>query len=277
MSSIAANLQGVNARIDAAIAGRRNASKSAPIAEFQGVDSGQFAPFSGNAGTPVTLVAVSKTKPASDVREAVAAGHRHFGENYVQEALAKIEALAELRAPNVPQHDCIVWHLIGPLQSNKAKLVATHFDWVHSVDRSKIATALAANRPPELPPLNVLIQVNVSGEASKSGVTLDDDDTSVMQLAAYIAALPQLRLRGLMTIVEDTDDEVALRFQFRRLADAFGRLRASAPHVDTLSMGMSQDFEIAIDEGSNMVRVGRAIFGERAAPIIDATGTSIAS
>ena len=200
----------------------------------------------------VTLLAVSKTCPADAVRAAAAAGQRAFGENYVQEALAKIEALADLRAG-------ISWHLIGPLQSNKTRVVAEAFDWVHSVDRLKIAERLSAQRDVHLPPLAVCIQVNVSGEASKSGVAPDE----LPALAHAVAALPRLRLRGLMAIPEPTSDVALQRARFAALRALRDRLNAEGLALDTLSMGMSDDLEAAIAEGSTMVRVGTAIFGSR--------------
>jgi hypothetical protein len=205
----------------------------------------------GRDPAAVTLLAVSKTFPATAVAAARAAGQRCFGENYVQEAVAKIEALAGLAD--------IEWHLIGPLQSNKAKLAAERFDWVQSVDREKIARALAAARPPDRPPLSVCVQVNVSGEATKSGVRPDE----ALALATVVAALPRLRLRGIMGIPEPTADPAQARSQFRALADCFRRCREAGLAVDTLSMGMSADLESAIAEGATMVRVGTAIFGAR--------------
>ena len=200
----------------------------------------------------VTLLAVGKTFDAAALREAHAAGQRAFGENYVQEALAKIEALADLR----PQ---LEWHLIGPLQSNKTREVAAAFDWVHSIDRLKIAERLAAQRPAGLPPLSVCLQVNVSGEASKSGLRPED----VAPLAHAVAALPRLRLRGLMAIPEPAAGFEAQRAPHRRLAELLAALRAEGLALDTLSMGMSADLEAAIAEGATIVRVGSAIFGAR--------------
>ena len=200
----------------------------------------------------VTLLAVSKTFPAEDVRAAHAAGQRMFGENYVQESLAKIEALADLRAS-------LEWHFIGPLQSNKTRPVAENFDWVHSVDRLKIAQRLAEQRPAHLPPLNVCLQVNVSGEASKAGVTPAEASAA----AHAIAALPQLRLRGLMSIPEPADTIEEQRAPHRQLRELFERLRADGLELDTLSMGMSSDLEAAVLEGATIVRVGTAIFGNR--------------
>ena len=203
----------------------------------------------------VTLLAVSKTQGAEAVREAAACGQAHFGENYVQEALEKIAALAALR-------ERLVWHLIGPLQSNKTRLVAEHFDWVHSVDRLKIAQRLSEQRPPQLAPLQVCLQVNVSGEASKSGV----EPQALAELAHAVAALPRLRLRGLMAIPEPVADLQAQREPHRRLAALCAALRGQGLALDTLSMGMSADLEAAVAEGATIVRVGTAIFGERARP-----------
>ena len=200
----------------------------------------------------VTLLAVSKTFGADAVRQAHAAGQRAFGENYVQEALAKIDALADLR-----QH--IEWHLIGPLQSNKTREVAAAFDWVHTVDRLKIAERLSAQRPAHLAPLSVCVQVNVSGESSKSGVAPAD----VAALARAVAALPRLRLRGLMSIPEPAQGLAAQREPHRRLRELFDALRAQGLALDTLSMGMSADLEAAVLEGATLVRVGTAIFGAR--------------
>ena len=208
----------------------------------------------GRDANSVTLLAVSKTFPAEAVRDAFAAGARAFGENYVQEALAKIDALADLRSQ-------VAWHLIGPLQSNKTRPVAEAFDWVHTVDRLKIAERLAAQRPAGLPPLDICLQVNVSGEDSKSGVA----PAELHALARAVSALPQerLRLRGLMSIPEPTADLQAQRRQHRRLRELFDALRADGLPLDTLSMGMSADLEAAVAEGSTLVRVGSAIFGGR--------------
>jgi pyridoxal phosphate enzyme (YggS family) len=200
----------------------------------------------------VTLLAVSKTFPAEDVRAAHAAGQHAFGENYVQEALTKIETLADLRAS-------LEWHFIGPLQSNKTRPVAENFDWVHSVDRLKIAQRLAEQRPAHLPPLNVCLQVNVSGEASKAGVS----PAEAAEVAHAIAALPQLRLRGLMSIPEPAETIDAQRVPHRQLRELFEQLRADGLELDTLSMGMSSDLEAAVLEGATIVRVGTAIFGAR--------------
>ncbi|MEK8031067.1 YggS family pyridoxal phosphate-dependent enzyme [Ideonella sp. DXS29W] len=200
----------------------------------------------------VTLLAVSKTCPAEAVRVAWEAGQRAFGENYVQEALQKIGALADLRAQ-------IEWHLIGPLQSNKTRVVAEAFDWVHSVDRLKIAERLSDQRPTHLPPLNICLQVNVDGEASKSGV----DFEALPALARSVAALPGLRLRGLMSIPQPAPSPEAQREPHRRLHEAYEQLRQQGLALDTLSMGMSADLEPAVVEGATMVRVGSAIFGAR--------------
>ena len=200
----------------------------------------------------VTLLAVSKTFGPDAVRQAHAAGQRAFGENYVQEALAKIDALADLR-----EH--IEWHLIGPLQSNKTREVAAAFDWVHTVDRLKIAERLSAQRPAHLAPLSVCVQVNVSGESSKSGVA----PAEVAALARAVVALPNLRLRGLMSIPEPAEGLAAQREPHRRLRELFDALRAQGLALDTLSMGMSADLEAAVLEGATLVRVGTAIFGAR--------------
>ena len=200
----------------------------------------------------VMLLAVSKTFPAEDVRAAFDAGQRAFGENYVQEAVAKIAELADLRSQ-------IEWHFIGPLQSNKTKVVAENFDWVHSVDRLKIAERLSDQRGGNMAALNVCLQVNVSGEASKSGVTPDE----ALALARAVAALPHLRLRGLMAIPEPAGTLDEQRAPHRRLREIMDTLRAKGLELDTLSMGMSADIEAAILEGATLVRIGTAIFGAR--------------
>lgn len=204
----------------------------------------------------VQLLAVSKTFGADAVQQAFDAGQHAFGENYIQEALAKIEALAALRTK-------LQWHLIGPIQSNKSRPVAESFDWVHSVDRLKIAQRLSDQRPPTLPPLQVCLQVNISGEASKSGLA----PAEVPDVARAVAALPRLVLRGLMAIPEPAKDEAARRAPHRALRGLLDELRAQlgdqAPQLDTLSMGMSADLEAAIAEGATIVRVGTAIFGGR--------------
>ena len=227
MTPISANLQAVHARIDAA-------------ARAVGRDT-----------DGIVLLAVSKTWPSGCVRDAAAAGQRAFGENYVQEGCAKAEELAPLG---------LEWHFIGPLQSNKTRPVAEHFDWVHSIERLKIAERLSQQRPAGMPPINVCLQVNVSGEDTKSGCTIAEAPA----LAHAIAALPNLRLRGLMCIPEPTDDVETQRRPFRELRLLAERLQAEGLKLDTLSMGMSHDIEAAIAEGATMVRVGTAIFGERA-------------
>lgn len=228
MATIASNIQQVRERIARACAAAQRPVQS------------------------VTLLTVSKTFGADEVREAAAAGERRFGENYVQEAIEKIEVLADLRAQ-------IEWHLIGPLQSNKTRVVAKYFDWVHSVDRLKIAERLSEQRAPDQPPLNLCLQVNVSGEASKSGVAPDE----LPALAHAVAALPRVRLRGLMSIPEPSDDPAQQAAPHRALRQLFHRLQQEGLALDTLSMGMSGDLEAAIAEGSTMVRVGTAIFGRR--------------
>ena len=200
----------------------------------------------------VTLLAVGKTFDAAALREAHDAGQRAFGENYVQEALTKMRALADLR----PR---IEWHLIGPLQANKTREVAAAFDWVHGIERLKIAERLAAQRPAELAPLQVCLQVNISGEASKSGLRPED----VAPIAQAVAALPRLALRGLMAIPEPAADVEAQRRPRRALRELLEALRAQGLALDTLSMGMSADLEAAIAEGATIVRVGTAIFGAR--------------
>lgn len=226
MDAIADNLQAVKQRIArAAAASNRSASA-------------------------IQLLAVSKTFGAAEIRQAWQCGQRSFGENFVQEAVAKIPALGDL---------AIEWHFIGPLQSNKTRPVAEHFAWVHSLEREKIARRLDEARPPHLPPLNVLIQINVSAEASKSGLMPGGEQ----MLAATIATLPRLRLRGLMAIPEPTSDHALQRARFARLRMLFEALRRDHPAIDTLSMGMSADLEAAIAEGSTLVRVGSAIFGTR--------------
>ena len=219
MTTIAENLQVVRARI------------------------GRAAQAAGRDARAVTLLAVSKTHPASRIMEAHAAGQQAFGENYVQEALEKMHALPALE-----------WHLIGPLQSNKTRLAAARFQWIQTIDREKIARRLSEQRPSELPPLNVLIQVNISGERSKTGVVAAD----VGALARAIAPLPRLRLRGLMAIPEPG----AERSRYGEVRAAFQEL-AREFDVDTLSMGMSDDLELAIAEGATLVRIGTAIFGAR--------------
>jgi len=216
---------------------------------------GRIAAACGAAGRPshaVTLLAVSKTCPAEAVREAHRAGQRAFGENQVQEALSKIEALADLRGE-------LEWHLIGPLQSNKTRQAAEHFDWVHSVDRLKVAERLSAQRPAGLPQLNVCIQVNISGEASKSGVL----PAELPALAWAVSRLPGLRLRGLMAVPAPATTLAAQREPHHRLAGLQQTLVAEGLALDTLSMGMSADLEAAVLEGATVVRIGSAIFGTR--------------
>lgn len=226
MTTISANLQAVIARIEAA--------------------ARQF----GRNPDDISLLAVSKTWPAADVHEAALAGQKSFGENYVQEGIDKATTLAALN---------LDWHFIGPLQSNKTRAVAETFAWVHSIDRLKIAERLSEQRPQNLPALQVCIQVNVSGEASKSGVSVDEASA----LAHLVADLPHIRLRGLMAIPEPVDDFARQRDAFRRVREVFEQLNREGLSLDTLSMGMSHDLEAAIAEGATMVRVGTAIFGER--------------
>lgn len=198
------------------------------------------------------LVAVSKTQPAAAVRALAAHGQRAFGENYVQEALAKQRELADLD---------LEWHLIGPLQSNKCREAARHFDWVQSVDRAKLLPLLDRERPANRPPLNVLLQVNIDDEAGKAGCAPE----AVMALADQAAALPRLRLRGLMCIPEPHPDAAHRRAAFARMRTLFEALRLRHPGCDTLSMGMSEDWPLAVAEGANRVRVGSALFGPRPA------------
>ncbi|MEQ9464198.1 MAG: YggS family pyridoxal phosphate-dependent enzyme [Haliea sp.] len=201
----------------------------------------------------VRVLAVSKTRPADDVRRAAALGLRDFGENYLQEALDKIAALTDLD---------LCWHFIGPIQSNKTRPIATHFQWVHSIDRLKVARRLSEQRPPELPDLQVCLQVNISDEASKSGVSLAD----LPALAREVAQLPRLRLRGLMAIPAASPDPAQQRRPFAALREALASLQQENPGLDTLSMGMSGDLEAAVAEGATIVRVGTDIFGPRSAP-----------
>ncbi|HMT17108.1 MAG TPA: YggS family pyridoxal phosphate-dependent enzyme [Ottowia sp.] len=201
----------------------------------------------------VTLLAVSKTFGPEAVRAAAAAGQRDFGENYIQEGVDKIAALADLR-------DQLRWHCIGPIQSNKTRLVAEQFDWAHGVDRLKTAERLSAQRPPGLPPLNLCLQVNIDGGPTKSGVA----PAEALALAQAVAALPRLRLRGLMTIPDPAPDFEAARAVHESARALFDLLNAAGLGLDTLSMGMSDDLEAAVAAGSTMVRVGSAIFGTRA-------------
>jgi PLP dependent protein len=226
MTTISANLQAVLARIDTA--------------------ARKF----GRNPDDISLLAVSKTWPAVDVRAAVDAGQRAFGENYVQEGVDKTVELADLG---------LNWHFIGPLQSNKTRRVAERFDWVHSVERLKIAERLSEQRPDILPPLQICLQINVSGEETKSGMALSE----LPPLARQVLRLPRLKLRGLMAIPAPLDDFEAQRQSFRRVREAYEQMRGEGLALDTLSMGMTHDLEAAIAEGATLVRVGTAIFGER--------------
>jgi pyridoxal phosphate enzyme (YggS family) len=228
MSTISEGLQAITARISAAAAA------------------------AGRALEDIQLVAVSKTFPPECIRAAFACGQRAFGESYVQEALEKINDLNDLP---------LEWHFIGPIQSNKTRAIAETFQWVHSVDRLRVAQRLSDARPALLPPLQVCLQVNISGEASKSGVA----SAEVALLAEQVSHLSNVRLRGLMTVPRPTDDQEAQRAAFRSMRELLDSLRARGIALDTLSMGMSDDLEAAIQEGATIIRVGRAIFGERAA------------
>jgi hypothetical protein len=230
MSTIAANMQAVEATIAAA------------------------AEACGRPRASVQLLAVSKTFPMEAVLEAIAGGQRAFGENYLQEGVEKIAAVARAQ-PDTP----VEWHFIGPIQSNKTRPIATSFAWVHTVERLKIAQRLSEQRPPEMGPLNVCLQVNISGEATKSGAT----PAELPELARQVAALPNLRLRGLMAIPEAQTDPALQRAAFARLRVLADSLRAGGMPIDTLSMGMSGDMAAAIAEGATIVRVGSAIFGSR--------------
>ena len=198
----------------------------------------------------ITLLVASKTHPAERVREACLAGQTIFGENYLQEALAKMPALIDLP---------IEWHFIGPIQSNKTRRIAENFSWVHSVDRTKIADRLSKDRSESQPPMQICLQVNVSGEASKSGVAPEE----LAQLAAHVVRLPRLKLRGLMAVPELTTATALQRSQFHMLWELFDRLKRDGYELDTLSMGMSEDMDVAIAEGATMVRIGTAILGPR--------------
>jgi hypothetical protein len=202
---------------------------------------------------PVRVLAVSKTQPAAAVRALAAEGQLHFGENYVQEALAKMRELSDL---------ALSWHLIGPLQSNKCREVSGHFDWLESLDRAKLVPLLARFRPPGSAPLNVLVQVNIDAEAGKSGCAPD----AAGDLCAAVSAEPALALRGLMAIPAPDPDLAVRRAAFRRLRALFDALRVKHPSMDTLSMGMSEDFELAAAEGATQVRIGTALFGRRERP-----------
>ena len=262
MTTIAANLQAVRDRIERA------------------------AQAAGRPGSEIALIAVSKTFPAEKIAEACAAGQRAFGESYLQEAVEKITSLSDIsiewRVAHAPQENDharsdaprpsagvvspegpllrpLEWHFIGPIQSNKTRAIAEHFQWVHSIEREKIAVRLNEARPADLPPLNVCIQVNVSGEGSKSGVAPGAE----LALARAVIALPRLRLRGLMAIPEPTTDIQLQRRRFALLREIRDKLGAAGIALDTLSMGMSDDFEAAIAEGATMVLVGSAIFWQR--------------
>jgi pyridoxal phosphate enzyme (YggS family) len=226
MTTIAENLQAVRRRI------------------------AQAAAAAGREADSVCLVAVSKTWPQQRIREAHQAGHSAFGENQEQEATQKIAQLSDLP---------LEWHFIGPIQSNKTRAIAEHFSWVHSVDRLKIAERFSAQRPGALPPLKVLIQVNVSSEPGKSGV----EPAAALSLAQRIRELPQIELRGLMAIPRQTEDPAQQRSQFRVVRELLHQLTRSGVPLDTLSMGMSGDLEMAVAEGATMVRIGSAIFGAR--------------
>lgn len=204
----------------------------------------------GRPAKSVQLLAVSKTWPAAKLRELAQAGQQHFGENYLQEALAKIDALADL---------ALIWHFIGPIQSNKTRDIAAHFDWVHSVDRLKIAKRLSEQRPADLPPLNICLQVNIDDEDSKSGISPE----ALMQLADDVKQFANLKLRGLMVIPKVTDDTTAQHDAFQRSLALYQSLQQQLPDIDTLSMGMSGDLTAAIANGSTMVRIGSALFGRR--------------
>lgn len=205
----------------------------------------------GRSHGEVRLIAVSKTKPAADIRAAYSAGQNAFGESYVQEALEKIQALADL---------AIEWHFVGPIQSNKTAAIAAAFDWVHSVDRIKIARRLSEQRPAGREPLNLCLQVNVSGESTKSGVT----PGALAELAAAVTGLPHVRLRGLMAIPQPFETMAEQRAPLRALRQLYDDLNAIGLALDTLSMGMSNDLEAAVAEGATMVRIGTAVFGPRA-------------
>ena len=219
---------------------------------LQAVRAGMIAASvsAGRAANDISLLAVSKTFPAAALREACQAGQTRFAESYVQEAMDKIAQLHGLP---------IEWHFIGPIQSNKTRLIAEHFAWVHSVDRLKIAERLSAQRPVHLPPLQLCLQVNISNEASKSGVMPDQ----VSDLAQEIVKLPNVTLRGLMAVPAPTDEIAVQRASFAQLRELQDQLNRQGLQLDTLSMGMSDDFAVAIAEGATMVRVGSAIFGNR--------------
>ncbi|MGB8664920.1 MAG: YggS family pyridoxal phosphate-dependent enzyme [Serratia inhibens] len=230
MSTIQQNLQDVRSRIAAAAQGCARAPEE------------------------ITLLAVSKTKPVAAIAEAIAAGQRAFGENYVQEGVDKIQHFTTL-----PEGATLDWHFIGPLQSNKSRLVAEHFAWCHTVDRLRIAQRLSDQRPAGMPPLNVLIQINISDEQSKSGIVLAE----LPALAEAVAALPNVTLRGLMAIPAPEENYQRQLAVFGQMSDAFQALQQHYPQVDTLSMGMTDDMAAAIAAGSTLVRIGTAIFGAR--------------
>ena len=203
----------------------------------------------------VSLLAISKSHPALAIIEAAKAGQTAFGENYEQEAVKKMQQVREM-APDLH----LEWHFVGPVQSNKTRGIATHFDWVHSIDRERIARRLSEQRPPELPPLNVCIQVNISHEASKSGI---EDEEAVFELARAVADLPRLKLRGLMAIPEPEEDPDRQHEPFRQLRNLYEKMRSQGYDLDTLSMGMTADMDAAIAQGATIVRIGTAIFGSR--------------
>jgi pyridoxal phosphate enzyme (YggS family) len=236
MTTIASRLQTVKARI---------------------IDAAEKA---GRDPETIQLLAASKTNPPENLREAWEAGQTVFGENYLQEGLVKIRALADLP---------IEWHFIGPIQSNKTKPIAENFSWVHGIDREKIATRLSAARPESLPPLQVCVQVNVSGEITKSGV----DPEKVLELATFVRDLPRLELRGLMAVPELTAVTALQREQFQMLREIFEQLQQKGFDLDTLSMGMSEDLENAVAEGATIVRIGTAIFGPRRYAIPEELGS----
>lgn len=214
----------------------------------------QAAGRAGRNAESIPLLAVSKTKPIEAIMAAHAAGQRRFGESYAQEAATKIDTLRQQEG-----YADIEWHFIGPLQSNKSRLVAERFDWVQSVDRDKLIERLNNQRPATMAPLNVCLQINISGESSKSGTS----EQEIFQLAERVAQCERLVLRGLMAIPEHTSDETVLAAQMTRMQALFTELARQYPSVDTLSMGMTEDLELAIAHGSTMVRVGTAIFGAR--------------
>ncbi len=208
----------------------------------------------GRQPQSVQLLAVSKTKPISAIERAITANQTCFGENYVQEGIEKVDYFRN-QHPNLP----LTWHFIGPIQSNKTRPVAERFDWVHTIDREKIAKRLNDQRPPSMPPLNVLIQVNISMETAKSGVTSQE----ILPLAHFIASQPNLNLRGLMSIPANVDSYEQQKAAFLHLSEQFKQLQSHYPQVDTLSMGMSGDMQAAIECGSTIVRIGTALFGAR--------------